>query len=130
MADKVHIKRDRFLAKALDIHYHNWKWTHNNLHGHVQICTVKGCDDKTSYMKPYNPNFSEASGMLLILQKGPEREWYQRFIAALIPEKAKCSFEYVGDRKQYVYYIRQDLLQDPDRLANELYKFLKEYKTC
>lgn len=108
----MNTKRDKVIAEALGLEY---------------AAELASGDYFARRMSTYhNPDFSTAEGMLLILRKGPERgpmnddnglKLWDRFMSYL--EDKNLAFWYLDGS-----YIHQRLLQDPNRLANELEQFL------
>lgn len=106
----MNLKRDKKIAEALGLCWHkneydiDWGW---------------GCSKCETLFKSEfsNPNFSTAEGELLILQEGPERDWWEEFInyiGAIVDYEntARCA------------YMPMELIQSPDRLADKLYEYL------
>ena len=85
-------------------------------------CIHCGVKQDISGISKVNPDFSTFDGMGLILQKGPEQRdenghrWWVKFLDVL--------WSTAGVFCNSTIPLRY--LQDPDRLANELYTFLKE----
>jgi hypothetical protein len=107
--------RDKRITEALGIHWHEWKWVKISTTVGYYLC---GCGEQNRY--PENEDFSTFDGMGLILQKGPERGWWDKFTLKHLGVKGLISQCREG------ILLPLKLLQDPDRLANELDAFLKQ----
>ena len=138
----VNTDRDELIAEALDIPCHDWQYikeTKLNQYSELKkmnsdkaFCRHSACqysfnqrDGDPIYVPslPSNPNFSTFAGLGLVLQKGPDREWWDDFMRYLA-KQGLGKMGVLGD------FLSLYLLQDPDRLANEFYAFLKSVCTC
>ena len=109
--------RDKRIAEALGLCWHLW-----GDGGEPNVWRCDYCGEYATKIHASGPlpqySFSTFDGMGLILQKGPDREWWESFLTYL---------HYHGSFAiAHTPFLHIDLLQDPDRLANELYTFLKE----
>lgn len=111
----THTDRDKRIAEALGLCWHNIQYEEDP--HYIFICT--DCGETFEDDENLLPNFSTFDGMGLILQKGPEKEWWQWFIVNKVGRVH-------GLMLKKTYFIEVYYLQDPDKLADELYQFLKE----
>ena len=122
-----HTARDRRIAEALGL---TKEWMKPN---HGSCCTCQICGwNITDFDVCKCVDFSTAEGMLTILQEGPKvLELWPRFMESLSSITRYVEMVTVGRNWRtkeisYDYYIRIDVLQDPNRLANEFYEFLRK----
>ena len=120
--------RDKRIAEALGLCEHDIRPLGVVGEDGMEYVCTKGCGYEKAYYDARDnrcPIFSTFDGMGLILQKGPEQRdkesgyrWWERFVSKIWYD-------------EYGYYsninaLPTELLQDPNRLANELYTFFKE----
>ena len=134
----MNTKRDKKIAEALGLCWHEqdnalpWNSWPQCVCGRWFIDLI----DLEAHIKGNTFNFSTFDGIGLILQKGPEREWFNEF-AYWLEDKGdtpiRMQYHVLPSKTTWnpletEYFLSTRLLQDPDRLANELDTFLKEQK--
>ena len=124
----MNTERDKKIAEALGLCWHEGEkvdFMGADMPGVSARCSKCKIDlDMDSYrIYTRNPSFSTFDGMGLILQEGPEvlgeRVW-GNFIWKMRGQV------WAWGKSPLEYFIPQSLLQDPNKLANKLYAFLKE----
>ena len=120
-------ERDKVIAEALGLCWHNIYDRMSALTNTDTGVTKVFCDVCEQWVEPPNPNFSTFDGMGLILQKGPKREWWYRFLQHL-EDKGYATFISSPNGTNCIWYLSVWMVKDPDHLANKLYTFLKEGK--
>jgi len=114
-------ERDKVIAEALGLCWHEWRVLE------LGLCRCDKCSLQTSATGSYMPDFSTYDGMGLILKLGPKvlgDAWKMFINKQMYAPNSKG--EWNVEPIDYDGNIPIDLLQDPDKLADELYQFLKE----
>lgn len=132
-------ERDKRIAEALGLCWHKILLLNDPKYCSVCICGLELFSGGYLHVQQSNPNFSTFKDMGLILVKGPERQWWLDFEFYLIDRHLLIAETIknpkAGEKGQpawlkIVIGVCLKLLQDPGKLADELYTFLQENKIC
>ena len=125
----MNTKRDEKIAKALRLCWHELTYLDVSAPMQREVgcpCGWSGGEWGKEEHLESNPDFSTFDGMGLILQKGPEREWWLQFMLYIKAFYLGHAHDLVKEGWKQGHYIHPSLLQDPDDLADNLKQFLDE----